>query len=149
MQMGQKCKNPSGTCNFSKTATSHGFFTFSSHLQQYLLWTYIYIFGISVPRRWWWANEKAKIKKKNIGLFCVLGHFKHFIYMGQKLQDGKKVLWMSQNSPHSLSCPGQTVCAINLPFWILGKLIEAHLHLHFPLSGTIFKGWKVFLKFWQ
>ena len=56
---------------------------------------------------------------------------------------------MSQKPPHSESCPGQTVCAINLSFWILGKLLEAHLHTNFHLPGTIFKGLKVSLKFWH
>ena len=41
--------------------------------------------------------------------------------MGQKQQDGKKVLQMSQNSPHSKSPPGQTVSPINLSFVILGN----------------------------
>ena len=41
--------------------------------------------------------------------------------MGQKLQDGKKVLQMSQNSPHSKSPPGQTVSPSNLSFGILGN----------------------------
>ena len=43
---------------------------------------------------------------------------------------------MSQKPPHSESCPGQTVCAINLPFWILGKPLEAHLHTNFHLPGV-------------
>ena len=37
-------------------------------------------------------------------------------YMGQKLQDGKKVLKMSQLHPHSESCPGQTMSPINFSF---------------------------------
>ena len=42
------------------------------------------------------------------------------VHMGQKLQDGKKVLCVSLNSPHSENRPGQTACPSNLPFWIIG-----------------------------
>ena len=41
------------------------------------------------------------------------------LYMGQKLQEGKTVLWVSLNSPHSEGPPGQTTGSSNLPFWIL------------------------------
>ena len=37
-------------------------------------------------------------------------------YMGQKLQDGKKVLQMSQNSPQSKGPPSHTVDPSNLSF---------------------------------
>ena len=50
--------------------------------------------------------------------------------MGQKLQDGKKVLQMSQLTPHSKSHP-------------LAKTI------HMLQTATIFKGWKVSLLFCQ
>ena len=58
--------------------------------------------------------------------------------MGQKLQDGKKVLCVSLNSPHSERPPGQTPGLSNLPFWILGN----HYGAVFHLPGTIFKGLK-------
>ena len=47
--------------------------------------------------------------------------------MGQKLQDGKKVLQMSQNGPHSKSRPHQTAGPSNLSFWILGNHYELML----------------------
>ena len=62
--------------------------------------------------------------------------------MGQKLQDGKKVLCVSLNSPYSDRPPDQTACASNLPFWILGNHYRAHMHKKFHLPGTIFKGLK-------
>ena len=57
------------------------------------------------------------------------------IYMGQKLQDGKKVLCVSLNSPHSERPPGQTAGPSNLPFWILGDFDSATLHKNFQLPG--------------
>ena len=62
--------------------------------------------------------------------------------MGQKLQDGKKVLCVSLNSPHSERPPGQTPGLSNLPFWILGNHYGASTHKIFHLPGTIFKGLK-------
>ena len=38
------------------------------------------------------------------------------IYRGQKLQDGEKVLQMSQSSPHSKGPPSHTVGPSNLSF---------------------------------
>ena len=55
--------------------------------------------------------------------------------MGQKLQDGKKVLQMSQTGPHSKSRPRQTAGPSNLSFWILGNRYEAMLQ-----SWDNFKG---------
>ena len=55
--------------------------------------------------------------------------------MGQKQQDGKKMLQMSQNSPHSKSPPGQTVGPIKLSFGILGNLSELMLCLVFHPPG--------------
>ena len=62
--------------------------------------------------------------------------------MGQKLQDGKKVLCVSLNSPHSKRPPGQTAGLSNLPFWILGNHYGVNTHKKFHLRGTIFKGLK-------
>ena len=62
--------------------------------------------------------------------------------MGQKLQDGEKVLCVSLNSPHSKRPPGQTAGLSNLPFWILGIHYRANSHKKFHLPGTIFKGLK-------
>ena len=62
--------------------------------------------------------------------------------MGQKLQDGKKVLCVSLNSPHSERPPGQTPGLSNLPFWILGNNYGASTHKIFHLPGTILKGLK-------
>ena len=59
--------------------------------------------------------------------------------MGQKLQDGKKVICVSLNSPHSERPPGQTAGPSNLPFWILGNHYRGHTHKKFHLPGTIFK----------
>ena len=63
-------------------------------------------------------------------------------HMGQKLQDGKKVICVSLNSPHSERPPGQTAGPSNLPFWILGIHYRANSHKKFHLPGTIFKGLK-------
>ena len=63
-------------------------------------------------------------------------------HMGQKLQDGKKVLCVSLNSPHSKRPPGQTAGLSNLPFWILGNHYGVNTHKKFHLPGTIFKGLK-------
>ena len=57
--------------------------------------------------------------------------------MGQKLQDGKKVLCVSLNSPHSETPPGQTTAFSNLRFWILGNHYRANIHSDFHASGTI------------
>ena len=57
------------------------------------------------------------------------------MHMGQKLQDGKKVLQMSQNSPHSKTPPGQTVGPSNLSFGILGNHYGLMLWLGFHLPG--------------
>ena len=57
-----------------------------------------------------WAQLWAMLEQK----IAIYHH------MGQKLQDGKKDLCMSQNSPHSENRPGQTACPSNLPFWIIG-----------------------------
>ena len=62
--------------------------------------------------------------------------------MGQKLQDGKKVLCMSLNSSHSKRPPGQTAGLSNLPFWILGNHYGVNTYKKFHLLGTIFKGLK-------
>ena len=64
------------------------------------------------------------------------------VYMGQKLQDGKKVICVSLNSPHSERPPGQTAGPSNLPFWILGIHYRANSHKKFHLPETIFKGLK-------
>ena len=58
---------------------------------------------------------------------------KQIIYMGQKLQDGKKVLCVSLNSPHSKRPPGQTSGLSNLPFWILGNHYGVNTHKKFKL----------------
>ena len=42
-----------------------------------------------------------------------------YMYMGQNLQDGKKVLQMSQLDPRSKSCPAQTIDPSNLGFYVL------------------------------
>ena len=60
--------------------------------------------------------------------------------MGQKLQDGKKVLCVSLNSPHSERPPGQTAGPSNLPFWILGNHYGVSTHKNLHLPETIFKG---------
>ena len=62
--------------------------------------------------------------------------------MGQKLQDGKKLLCVSLNSPHSKRPPGQTACLSNLPFWIFGNYYGVNTHKKFHLCGNIFKGLK-------
>ena len=62
--------------------------------------------------------------------------------MGQKLQDGKKLLCVSLNSPHSKRPPGQTPGFSNLPFWIFGNHYGGNTYKKFPLPGTIFKGLK-------
>ena len=72
--------------------------------------------------------------------YCADRHIN--LYMGQKLQDGKKVLCVSLNSPHSERPPEQTAGPSNLPFWILGNHYRAHTHKKFHLPGTIFKGLK-------
>ena len=64
--------------------------------------------------------------------------------MGQKLQDGKKVLCVSQNAPYSESHPGQTAGLSNLPFWIIGKLYKLNIHNNFHASGTILNVPKVY-----
>ena len=64
------------------------------------------------------------------------------MYMGQKLQDGKKVLCVSLKASHSERPPGQTTAFSNLPFWILGIHYRGHAHKKFHLPGTIFKGLK-------
>ena len=56
--------------------------------------------------------------------------------MGQKLQDGEKVLCVSLNSPHSERPPGQTAGPSNLPFWILGNHYRGNTHKKFHLPGT-------------
>ena len=55
------------------------------------------------------------------------------MYMGQELQDGKKVLQISQNNPHSKSPAGQTVGPSHLSFGILGNLSKLMLWLVFHL----------------
>ena len=59
--------------------------------------------------------------------------------MGQKLQDGKKVLCVSLNSPHTKRPPGQTAGLSNLPFCILGN--HYGVNTHKPIfKGQKFKG---------
>ena len=60
--------------------------------------------------------------------------------MGQKLQDGKKVICVSLNSPHSERPPGQTAGPSNLPFFILVNHYGVSMHNNPYLPGTIFKG---------
>ena len=55
--------------------------------------------------------------------------------MGQKLQDGKKVLCMSLNHPHSESRPGKTAGPNTSPFWIIRKLYDARKHTIFTFLG--------------
>ena len=62
--------------------------------------------------------------------------------MGQKLQDGKNVLCVSLNSPHSKRFPDQTAGLSNLTFWIFGNHYGGNTHKKFHLPGTIFKGLK-------
>ena len=60
--------------------------------------------------------------------------------MGQKLQDGKKVLCVSLNSPHSERPPGKMAGPSNLPFWILGDLysVITHKNVHLPgMPGNV------------
>ena len=61
------------------------------------------------------------------------------MYMGQKLQDGKKVLSVSLNSPYSKRSAGQTAGLSYLPFWILGNQYGGNTHKKFHLPGTVFK----------
>ena len=79
----------------------------------------------------------SSIKNIYLGVWSI-----YHIYMGQKLQDGKKVLCVSLNSPHSERPPGQTPGLSNLPFWILGNNYGASTHKIFHLPGTILKGLK-------
>ena len=66
--------------------------------------------------------------------------------MGQKLQDGKKVLEMSVTTLHSKCRPIQTIHPTDLgliPSWLaILYLYCAHLHKNFHLPGKIFKGLK-------
>ena len=57
--------------------------------------------------------------------------------MGQKLQDGKKVLFVSLNSPHPERPPDQTAGPSNLPFWILENHYRANMHKNFHLPGML------------
>ena len=59
--------------------------------------------------------------------------------MGQKLQDGKKLLCVSLNSPHYERPPGETADLSNLPFWILRKHYGASTHKNFHLPGIILR----------
>ena len=52
-------------------------------------------------------------------------------HMGQKLQDGKKVLCVSLYSAHSEIPPGETADLSNLPFWILGNHYGVNTHQEF------------------
>ena len=81
----------------------------------------------------------------NLKMLCsdwLIKHHNQYPYMGQKLQDGKKVLCVSLNSPHSKRPPGKTAGLSNLPFWILGSQYGVNTHKKFHVPGTIFKGLK-------
>ena len=67
--------------------------------------------------------------------------------MGQKLQDGKNVLQMSQNGPHSKSHPRQTAGHSNLSFWILDNHYELMLWYDFLSSWNARKRVQEILKF--
>ena len=69
--------------------------------------------------------------------------------MGQKLQDGKKVICVSLNSPYSERPHGKTACFSNLPFWILGSHYRANIHSNFHTSRTIWRVPKMEVKFWK
>ena len=78
----------------------------------------------------------------NINASVILGSFRFgakaeiSLHMGQKLQDGKKVLEMSQLHPHSKSHPVQTIPPTDLGLYPVGNLWLAHLHKNFPIPET-------------
>ena len=55
--------------------------------------------------------------------------------MGQKLQDGKKVLEMSVTTLQSKCRPVQTIHPTDLGLYPAGYLYRAHLHKNFHLPG--------------